>query len=312
MRHPKSRGQLCTVIMATVNPRRVLAYKIQTRLSDLSASQLLKVASSIDDGNLSGDFEDMSEPELYELIVDYIRSEKLKALEDGGMAQLLLLEDMLSDLVAMEMVTVGDVQTAPFEKEDPTTHQQGCFTQPHFNYGQLAIPPVSLTTLIPEHPLHMDSDLHGNASTVNRDLHTHPSHAGRDSLTPVRYPTISVPATSFTAGFGAAHPGRVSLSSSIGDQVLRLNDVASLLPCREFKLHGGQISDVGSEMSYSSLCKQIDEGLQEGITESEIIHTVVKITKPGTFREMLANKGDLTVDELKRFLHAHIRGKNSV
>ncbi len=67
MRHPKSRGQLCTVIMATVNPRRVLAYKIQTRLSDLSASQLLKVASSIDDGNLSGDFEDMSDPELYKV-----------------------------------------------------------------------------------------------------------------------------------------------------------------------------------------------------------------------------------------------------
>lgn len=31
---------------------------------------------------------------------------------------------------------------------------------------------------------------------------------------------------------------------------------------------------------------------------------MIKIIKPGTFREMLANKGDLSVDELKRFLRA--------
>lgn len=40
-------------------------------------------------------------------------------------------------------------------------------------------------------------------------------------------------------------------------QVLRVNDVAALLPLRELKLHCGQISDVGSDTSYSSLCKQM-------------------------------------------------------
>lgn len=42
-----------------------------------------------------------------------------------------------------------------------------------------------------------------------------------------------------------------------------------------------------------------------------VIRTVIKIIKPGTFREMLTNKGDLTGDELKRFLRAHIGDKNS-
>lgn len=94
----------------------------------------------------------------------------------------------------------------------------------------------------------------------------------------------------------------------MGSHVLSLNDVAALLPRREFKLHGGQISDVGSDMSYNSLCKQIGEGLQEGFT---VMRTVIKITKPGIFKEMLSNKSDLTVDELKWFLPAHIRDKGS-
>ena len=54
----------------------------------------------------------------------------------------------------------------------------------------------------------------------------------------------------------------------------------------------------------------MDEGLQEGFTESEVIRTVIKIIKPCSFRDMLINICDLIVDELKRFLRAHIRDKN--
>lgn len=228
MRHPESRDHLYKVVMATVNPRRALVYKIQKKLSDLNASQLLKVSSSIDDGSVES-FDDLTEPELYDLIVDFIRGETLAALEDEGMSQLLLLDDMLNELVATDKGADGDGE--PLE------------------------------------------------------------------------PPRAVP--------GSVPPDRASLSPSMGDQVLRFNDVAAFLPRREFKLHGGQISDAGSDMSYSCLCKQIDEGMHEGFTESEVIRTVIKIIKPGTFRDMLVNKSDLTLDELKRFLRAHIRDKNS-
>lgn len=95
---------------------------------------------------------------------------------------------------------------------------------------------------------------------------------------------------------------RVSTSSGVSDQVVRLSDVASLLPRREFKVHGGQLSDSGSEISSNSICKQVDEGFKEGFSESEVIRIAIKVTKPGNFREMLTNKDDLMVDELKRFL----------
>lgn len=90
--------------MTTVSPRRVLLFQIQKKLSDLSFSQLQAVARSIDDGSETCHVSDLSEPELYDLIVDlivdYIRSEQLKAAEDEGMTQLLLLFDLLNDVLS--------------------------------------------------------------------------------------------------------------------------------------------------------------------------------------------------------------------
>lgn len=93
--------------------------------------------------------------------------------------------------------------------------------------------------------------------------------------------------------------------------VIKLTDVAALLPRREFKIHSGQISDSDSDVSYSSLCRQIDEGLSENFTEAEVIRTILKIITPGTFKDMLMTKDGLTVAELKRFLRAHLREKSS-
>lgn len=41
--------------------------------------------------------------------------------------------------------------------------------------------------------------------------------------------------------------------------LVKLTDVAALLPCREYKICGGQISDSDSDLSFNNLCKQIDE-----------------------------------------------------
>lgn len=246
-----------------------------------------------------------SDQSLIGRIIAIIKIEKLEALQDGGMAQLLHLDDMLSDLVAMEGEAVGVVQMMPPEKEDSAATQQGCSIPPHCEPSQPTRSPATPTTDIPRHSLDMDRDIHShtNPSTENRDVHTFPSPAGKGNVMLARDLTTSALAKSPTPGFGGAPPGRVSLSSSMGDQVLRFNDVAALLPHREFKLHGGQISDVGSDLSYSSLCKQIDEGLHEGFTESEMIRTVIKITKPGTFREMLAKTLSLFYNFSQKIAH---------
>ncbi len=252
----------------------------------LFITQLQTVASSIDDGRETYHAADLSEPELYDLIVDYIRSEKLKAAEDEGMSQLLLLFDLLNDVLsASDTRATEPGNVASVLMGDSPTHHHG-------------------------HTPSDDDEVHTSPSHMDRDTHTQRLHMDRDT----RMHSFQGRDTSSMAGMpshiGAAALGRMNSSSNISDHVIRLSDISALLPRREFKLHGGQISDAGSDISYNSLSKQMDEGLQEGFSESEIIRTVLKITKPGTFREMLSNKEDLTVEGLKRFLRSHIRDKN--
>lgn len=63
-----------------------------------------------------------------------------------------------------------------------------------------------------------------------------------------------------------------------------------LLSRKDFKIHGGLISDTTSEISYNSICKQIDEGLKENHTSNEVIRGVLRAIKPGNFRDMLTIK----------------------
>ncbi|KAL0192074.1 hypothetical protein M9458_010370, partial [Cirrhinus mrigala] len=86
------------------------------------------------------------------------------------------------------------------------------------------------------------------------------------------------------------------------------------LPCiqpREFKIHGGQIGDHSSDIAYNNVCRQMDAGLRENFSETDIIRGVLRIIKPGIFKEMLINKDDMTVDELKGFLQSHLGDRSS-
>lgn len=254
-------------------------------------SKLQAVASAIDDGS-GMDTESLvslSEPELFDLIIDYLKSDKLKGMEDEGMSQILHLDDMLDQLQHTPDgedfagrpddggVHMGGVsEAAPLQAEDTGTRHRG-----------------------PSSTEAMDSHL----QYPTRESDIQPQQAtNRHTNTPTR--TIINRA-------GGPFSAMASPSSSVGEQVVKFTDVAALFPRREFKIYGGQISDIGAEMSYSSLCKQMDQGILEGFNESEVIRTVLKITKPGTFREMLTSKDDLTMIELKRFLRSHIRDKNS-
>lgn len=79
---------------------------------------------------------------------------------------------------------------------------------------------------------------------------------------------------------------------------------------REFKVHGGQVGDIASDISYHGLCKQIEEGLKVKHTEGEIIQGVLRIIKPGQFKDMLISKDDLTLIELKSLLRSHLSEKS--
>ena len=80
---------------------------------------------------------------------------------------------------------------------------------------------------------------------------------------------------------------------------------------REFKVQGGQIGDHSSDISYNSVCRQMEEGLKDNFGDVEVVRGVLRIIKPGDFKDMLVNKEDMTVAELKGFLQSHLGEKSS-
>lgn len=104
-------------------------------------------------------------------------------------------------------------------------------------------------------------------------------------------------------------PGELRAQPSSGGMI-SLRDL-SYLQRRELKVQGGQVGDHSSDINCNCISKQVDEGIGEGFPDTEIICGVLRIIKPGTFKEMLSNKDDLTVVEFKGFLRTHLREKNS-
>ncbi|KAM8832950.1 uncharacterized protein AB9W97_003804 [Spinachia spinachia] len=105
-----------------------------------------------------------------------------------------------------------------------------------------------------------------------------------------------------------ATPHRPSHPQPCPERPVNLKDLA-YLSRREFKVVGGQIGDIISELSYNNLTKQINEGKNEGFAQAEIVRGVLRVVKPGTFRDMLMLKEELSLPELQGFLRSHLGEK---
>lgn len=232
---------------------RELRWEIQQQIHQLTSTSRTDILHSLaqsckDDVTGEAPSRDATAVEFFDFLQDFLRSEGLRALEDQGMAALLVFRDLINDLQGGQEPVNGGAQAS-----EKTTAEAVAETEP-------------LKT------------------NTNPSMDTNTN-------------TTSIPATPAVA---EKVPGLV-----------KLTEVAAMLPRREYKIHGGQISDSDSDFNFNHLSKQIDEGLAEGFTEAEIIRTVFKLIKPGTFRDMLTTKQSLTVAELKSFLRAHIRDKSS-
>ena len=80
------------------------------------------------------------------------------------------------------------------------------------------------------------------------------------------------------------------------DKMFSLRELSCLYR-REFNIQKGQIGKQGSNISYINVCRQIDEEF----SDAEIVSTASRVIKPGHFKDLLMNKNDLTVEELKGF-----------
>ncbi|KAK0134191.1 hypothetical protein N1851_030232 [Merluccius polli] len=82
---------------------------------------------------------------------------------------------------------------------------------------------------------------------------------------------------------------------------------------REFKI-SGQVGEPGQKdkLSFSSLAHQIEQGINKGYTEVEIVDAVVRAIAPGLqLRSYLEGKADLTLPTLRQILCFHYQEKGA-
>lgn len=263
--------------------RKELVWRIKKNLFRLSGSEAYEVARTIDADHRGVDWLDPTDEEsCINHILDFMHSEALLESEDEGMGHLLSLSDMVSSVINRNddvdlPVVVADGVASTLSSGTQIAHPVQTTTQ-----SQNTSPPTNT----PPHNLSSPTDIqpHNFIPSVNIQAYNSslPTNTQSHNLTP---PTIMQPHN--TSPF------------------VSLQDLA-YFQRKEFRIHGGQIGDTTSDITYSNICKQIEEGLTEKHTEGEIIRGVLRVIKPGNFRDMLINKDDLTVIELKSFLHSHL------
>ncbi|XP_027857058.1 histone H3.v1-like [Xiphophorus couchianus] len=178
--------------MASSTPRQALISNLKKKLISLSRDQLQMIASLTDDGPIHN-VDVLSAPELYNLIVHFIGSEQLSSLEDEGMTQLHLLDDLISDLLASNVGAAGDDPSTPLRTQDGSASQSGC---PNLIYSDRESAPPD--TDIPFQPTHTTSNVNTQSPAhLDSDTHTPMSQTDRD-CSPSRLSTAATPAESPT------------------------------------------------------------------------------------------------------------------
>ncbi len=267
------------VVNMASSERKATVWEIKKRLYHLTHDELIGLVDCLEP---AADPErhrlDLTDEECcFEYIVNYMTSNYLLELEDGGFAQLLLLKDNVDAVIQKR-----NVKSALHNIESHTPQQQLTLTtdtqSQQMEYNQLA-------------------DCY---EELGRKL--------------AQFKTDTNPSKSESSKAGTRLHMNVAseLSGEKKETMISLRDLQLLLfQHREFKIQGGQIGDSTSDISYTSVTKQIDEGLAANHSENDIIRGVLRVIKPGNFKDMLVNKEGLTIPELKSFLQSHLNERSS-
>lgn len=276
--------------------RKSLVWDIRKSLLALSPEKLFRIVVNIgpvpgkDQAELCSD-----DPEgCFEFIHAFMYSEKLLEAEDRGMGELLALQDYVNE-VTKSTTTTPSTEPANLAPSSVSCNASNVASA-SAAYVQSDLEEDSNLKLLPDDVKKMLSDY----EDLTKKLMHFVNHPSTQTVTPgtQTQPTSSL-STSLDVGGQSTH-----------DQVVSLKEL-SFLHRREFKVQGGQIGDHTSDISFNSVCRQIEEGVKDNLTDSEIVRGVLKIIKPGNFKDMLINKEDMTVDELRGFLQSHLGEKNS-
>lgn len=308
--------------------RKSLVWDIRRSLLTLSAGELYKVAKKVGPADPGQPELDVTDQEgCFDHISSFMYSKPLLEAEDGGMVDLLMLKDFIDDVIENRQVCD--------DSEDVDSPVTQTFTQtvqparPSSGMGDSPTQPVPVTTIanmVNRPPVAGTTSPTGLASSIpditNAELQEMLNSyeaLGKRLRQSVMVPTeqsprqptgLLVQANLTQSDPLQPNPPGQPRAQPTREGMISLRDL-SYLQRREFRVQGGQVGDHSSDISYNNICKQMDEGIREGFPDAEIVRGVLRIIKPGTFKDMLINKDDLTVLELKGFLQAHLREKNS-
>lgn len=271
--------------------RKKLVWSIKKGLFHLSVDELFQLATDITPtpDQPCMPLHQHDDKSVMEYLCSYMDNVALLELEDEGMSQLLLLKDKVDERVnsySQSMghtrgsgdFTVSDVIVSPVTSEVAHMNTQG--TSIRTTTKDLAAQTEDLETQI------------SKLLAVYNELKLKQSSAPPTTQMGVNLPTAR----------DTLQPhSNTSHTTYSTESMIALKDL-TLLERKEFKIHGEQISDTSSEISYNNIIRQIDEGLRENHTGGEMIRAVLCVIKPGNFKEMLTSKEDMTICELKSFL----------
>lgn len=308
--------------------RKSLVWDIRRSLLTLSVGELYKVAKKVGPaGPGQPELDATDQEDCFDHISSFMHSKPLLEAEDGGMVDLLMLKDFIDEVIENRQVCD--------DSEDVDSPVTQTFTQtlqpahPSSSMGDSPTQPVPVTTIanmVNRLPVAGTTSPTGLASSIpditNAELQemlNSYEELGKRLRQSVMVPTeqsprqptgLLVQANLTQSNPLQPNPPGQPRAQPTREGMISLRDL-SYLQRREFRVQGGQVGDHSSDISYNNICKQMDEGIREGFPDAEIVRGVLRIIKPGTFKDMLINKDDLTVLELKGFLQAHLREKNS-
>lgn len=258
----------------TDNERKKLIWTVKRGLFCLSADELFQLATDIPQipGQDPAKLNKHDEEGCIDYSCSYMDSTDLLELEDEGILQLLFLKDMIVEMIHNRNqgefpteggadVTVSDANVSsplPSNVVHINTHVTGTHTETATTdlTSQTNAFESQLSKLISSYDEWCQKIKQGSASLTPPMTDTHPTD---NDCNQAHSPHIMQSPCS----------NADQHSTNTTESMITLKDLP-LLQRKEFKIHGGQIGDNTSDISYSNISKQIEQGLKEKHTEGEI------------------------------------------
>ncbi|XP_061817764.1 uncharacterized protein [Nerophis lumbriciformis] len=295
--------------------RKELTWEVKKILHELTAQELFEIIEDItpvsdvdSSGVIKGD-----EESCFDYICTYLNCRTLLESEDQGISCLLSLRDTINDIRASRFAEVRHAKQTESVIINPPPLQLTTMQQGQRDNSDDTLPHVSADSQALEYQILM-----ANYESLGRKISEYETQKTRTYNATHMYDSTNMPTLTDTRQAHTAMHTPTSAGTQTLHQAASHARPSSMVPLREipllqrreFKVHGGQVGDSVSDISYHGLCKQIDEGLKASYSEGEIIQGIFRIVRPGQFKDMLVNKDDLTLCELRSFLRSHLSGKS--